>query len=366
MKSILFIKTHKTGSSTITNILNRYGDLRELTIALPAGGDYRFQWPSRFRWTYVDLLRLDGETANILCNHARYNRKEMDIIMKDSTKYITILREPVSQYVSSFYYFEIDKILGLQHRENPLEEFLKDPDKHLFSLSIRKGDLPDVVNLMQSGMMYDLGYDFLEFVNKSLLDNAIQRLQNELDLVLLLEYFDESLVLMMREFCWDFDDILYIKMNAMKYRRSKLSSSARKKILKMNEADVALYDYFNKTFWARVKKYGKDFWDDVAEFRQRNAEMLRICSPREVEEKAFRINVTIKGLVMGKKVGRLHKPFCRKLMMTEVQYLDYFRYKFGKSYGYQKMLRMEGTEVEKTGELMYRLKKLRQKSFSLR
>ena len=365
VNDILFIKTHKTGSSTITNILNRYGDLRELTVAIPAGGDYRFQWPSKFRWTYVDLLRLDGETANIFCNHARYNRKEMDIIMKKNAKYITILREPVSQYVSSFYYFEIDKLLGLQHRKNPLEEFLKDPDKHLFSLSIRKGDLPDVANLMQSGMMYDLGYDFLEFVNRTLLDNAIKRLESELDLVLLLEYFDESLVLMMREFCWDFDDILYIKMNAMKYKRPKLSSNARRRILKMNEADVALYHHFNRTFWKKVKKYGKEFWGDVAEFRRRNANMVKICSPREVEEKAFRINVTIKGLVMGQTVGRFHRPFCRKLMMTEVQYLDYFRYKFGKTYGYQKILRREGGGAKKTGELRHRLMMFRRKSYSL-
>ena len=279
--------------------------------------------------------------------------------MKDDTKYITILREPVSQFVSSFYYFEVDRILGLQHRKDPLEEFLKDPDKHLFSLSIRKGDLPDVMNLVQSGMMYDLGYDFLEFVNGSVLNNAIRRLENELDLVLLLEYFDESLVLMMREFCWDFDDILYIKMNAMKYKRPTVSHKTRKKILKWNEADVALYKSFNQTFWGKVKKYGNEFWQDVSEFRRRNAEMLRICSPKEIEEKAFRLNVTIKGLVMGQKVGRFHRSFCRKLMMNEIQYLDYFRYKFGKTYGYQRILRQEGAEMKKTGELRHRLNRLR-------
>lgn len=358
-ENILFVKTHKTGSSTITNILNRFGDLRELLVAIPAAGNYRFQWPSKFHWTYTDLLRLDGETANIFSNHARYNRKQMDLIMKDRTKYITILREPVSQFVSSFYYFEVDHILGLQHRKDPLEEFLKDPDEHLFSLSIRKGDLPDVMNLIQSGMMYDLGYDFLEFVNSSILNKAIRKLENELDLVLLLEYFDESLVLMMHEFCWDFDDILYIKMNSMKYKKRSITDATRKKILNWNSADVALYRRFNETFWAKVKKYGNQFWDNVAEFRRRNSEMRRICSLREVEEKAFRLNVTIKGLIMGKRVDRFHRPFCRKLMMNEVQYIDYFRYKFGKSYGYQKILREEGLEMKKTGELLKRLNKQR-------
>lgn len=334
-------------------------------VAIPAVGDNRFQWPSKFHWTFADLLRLDGETANILCNHARYNREQMEIVMKRNTKYVTILREPVSQFVSSFYYFEVDHILGLQHRKDPLEEFLTDPDHHLYSLSIRKGDLPDVMNLIQNGMMYDLGYDFLEFANRSVLSNAITRLEDELDLVLLMEYFDESLVLMMREFCWNFDDILYIKMNAMKYKKRKVADATRKKILNWNTADVTLYRRFNQTFWTKVKHYGDEFWQDVSEFRRRNAEMLKICSPREVEEKAFRLNVTIKGLVMGQKVGRFHRSFCRKLMMTEVQYLDYFRYKLGKSYGYQKILYREGMPMRKDGELRYRLNSLRKASLRL-
>ncbi|XP_065061503.1 galactosylceramide sulfotransferase-like [Rhopilema esculentum] len=365
VENILFIKTHKTGSSTVTNILNRFGDLRELRMAIPSAGDYRFQWPSKFHWTFADLLRLDGETANIFCNHARYNREQMDVIMKKNTKYITILREPISQFVSSFHYFEIDKILGLRHHKNPIEEFLKDPDKYLYSLSMRLGDLPDVMNLIQSGMMYDLGYDFLEFAHSQVVKNAIKKLENELDLVLILEYFDESLVLMMRQFCWDFDDILYIKMNAMKYKKRKLNSKTREQILKWNAADVALYKRFNQTFWDKIRKQGKEFWDDVAEFKRRNADVREICSPAEVEQKAFRLNVTIKSLVLGQKVDRFHRSFCSKLMMDEVDYLDYFRYKFGRNYGYQKILAREGFDLKKTGELREKLQKMRRRSVKI-
>ena len=34
-KNVLFLKTHKTGSSTITNIFFRYGDLRNLFFCPP-------------------------------------------------------------------------------------------------------------------------------------------------------------------------------------------------------------------------------------------------------------------------------------------------------------------------------------------
>ena len=41
-KRILFLKTHKTGGSTITNIVNRFADRNNLTFALPHYKSYRF------------------------------------------------------------------------------------------------------------------------------------------------------------------------------------------------------------------------------------------------------------------------------------------------------------------------------------
>ncbi|KAJ7379642.1 galactose-3-O-sulfotransferase 1 [Desmophyllum pertusum] len=106
-ENIAFLKTHKTGSSTLTNILNRYADLRELNMALPAPHLYRFGWPGYFHWRAVDLWRLNGEPAHVLCNHARYNRPAMDVVMHGDTKYITILRDPVYQFESTFNYMEL-------------------------------------------------------------------------------------------------------------------------------------------------------------------------------------------------------------------------------------------------------------------
>ena len=355
VENILFVKTHKTAGSTVTNIINRFADLRELLVALPVGGTYRFMWPRKFHWTATDILRLDGETANALSNHARYDRRQMDIIMKKGTKYISILREPVSQFHSSFYYFEFDKMFRLQHTKNPLEEFLRDPDKHLYDLSMRLGDLPEETNLVQNGMFFDLGYDFLDFGNETVVRNAIGKLERELDLVMIMEYFDESLVLIMREFCWSIDDVLYIKLNQMKYKRTQLTKGLKAKIRNWNSADVALYNSFNRTFWKKIKKHGKGFWEDVAEFKRRNAEILKICSLKEIEEKGFKLNVTVKGLVMNSKVDRYHRYYCQKMIMNEIQYVDYFRIKFSNSFGYQEILKREGLGRKKTGELKRKL-----------
>ena len=81
-ENVVFLKTHKTGSSTITNLLNRFADIHDLRILLPRDGLFRFLWPSRFTWKSVDKAywfpKYYNHTANLLVNHARYGRTEGD------------------------------------------------------------------------------------------------------------------------------------------------------------------------------------------------------------------------------------------------------------------------------------------------
>uniref|UniRef100_A0A7M5V5D7 Uncharacterized protein n=1 Tax=Clytia hemisphaerica TaxID=252671 RepID=A0A7M5V5D7_9CNID len=101
-KNIVFLKTHKTGSSTITNILNRYGEARNLNFVLPNIGSNRLDWPWFFKNT--SFYSLNGTEPNILCNHARFNKQPMTDLMPNDTVYVTILRNPISQFESSFSY----------------------------------------------------------------------------------------------------------------------------------------------------------------------------------------------------------------------------------------------------------------------
>lgn len=354
--NVVFIKTHKTASSTVTNILNRYADLRELTVALPSMGDSRFAWPRKFHWSSVDLLRLHDQPANMLTNHARYNREEMDMIMEDNSKYITILRDPVTQFESSFYYFEFDRVLKLNTSANPIDAFLRFPDEHLYNLTLRLGDLPDTMNLIQSGMFYDLGFDFMDIESDDRIQEVLEKLDSEFHLVLIMEYFDESLVLLKKELCWDNDDILYIKQN-QRLKHLNLTENAKDRIRTWNRADHLLYQYFNKTFWKKIENYGPMFWQEVEEFRLRNKEFERICSPEKVTMKGFKINVDVNAFVMNQKVDRFHRYLCGKVLKSEVDYLSYFRTKFRADFGYQKLLIAEGLKpVEHERRLQKKLK----------
>nr|XP_054757334.1 galactose-3-O-sulfotransferase 3-like [Lytechinus pictus] len=68
-------------------------------------------------------------------------------------------------------------------------------------------------NLVQVRFIYDLA-DRDNFGSPEEVSRMIRRLDRIIDLVLIAEYFDESLVILQRLMCWDFKDIVYITQNA--------------------------------------------------------------------------------------------------------------------------------------------------------
>lgn len=76
---IMFLKTHKTASSTVLNILYRFGEERNLRFALPLG--YQFGYPLPFNAHRVKGYRGPGAMEfHIMGNHMRFNKQEVSYI----------------------------------------------------------------------------------------------------------------------------------------------------------------------------------------------------------------------------------------------------------------------------------------------
>ena len=138
IQNIAFLKTHYTGSDVITNILNRYGDLNNLNIALPSDGLSTFFWPMRFQWKYIDITLLNGSLPNIISNHARYNNDVMDNILNPGSVYVTILRDPVTQLESTFNNLEFGELLEVRNTTDQIYTFLLDPKFYIQGVIKRK------------------------------------------------------------------------------------------------------------------------------------------------------------------------------------------------------------------------------------
>ena len=279
VNKIVFLKTHKTGSSTVTNILNRYGDKRDLLFALPTSGG-SFFWPRPFLPSYAMTF---GGAPNILCNHAMYNKVPMHTFFpKETSRYITILREPSAQ-LESVFNFNREIVIRFQKKGtnvSALESFLQNATFYIDQVKLKYN-----FNLLKNPALFDLGLDRKYHDNLTVVGNYIRFLKQEFDLVMLMEYFDESLVLLKRRFCWKMEDILYFKLNErMGIEKQDVTSQVREQIRKWNTADVLLYDAFNQTLWKTIEREGPGFVQDLALFKKLNEAMKKNMFRREVSD----------------------------------------------------------------------------------
>ena len=325
VNNILFLKTHKTGSSTVTNILNRYGDTRDLTFALPSKG-YSFYSYNSFILKFAVPF---WKAPNILCNHARYNKVPMNwLFPKETTRYITLLREPTQHFESIFNFFKVGRrFLATKNVSVPLETFLR----HTAFYLRQAKNITGILKLIKNPALFELGLDPKYQNNLAVVRNYIRFLQQEFDLVMLMEYFDESLVLLKRRFCWKIEDILYFKLNERRGKdKQELSSKVKEQILKWNSGDALLYDVFNQTLWKMIEEEGPDFFKDLALFRKELESIKSTCLREGIFLTKPYAGRLVQGYAVKANISKELNETCTKMIKNEIPYLDYHREKMTK------------------------------------
>lgn len=161
-------------------------------------------------------------------------------------------------------------------------------------------------------------------------------------LVMISEYFDESLILLRHLLSWDLEDVVYFKLN-MRTESSKQSVNPElsAKIRAWNSVDAYLYDYFNATLWRRLSALGLDcVAREVQLLRQAQEKLMNICfagkTPRlrsaaEIKNKALRpwqpsgkVGIVGYELPLNLSAGASSLPeVCIKLTMPELQYTNF-------------------------------------------
>ncbi|XP_054760629.2 galactosylceramide sulfotransferase-like [Lytechinus pictus] len=243
-ENIMYLKTHKTGSSTLQNIIYRYGDAHGLTFALPKTGVH-LGTPSLFNRTHP--VKSPSGKYNILANHARYNRPEMAEIMYKNAAYVTIIRHPSTQFESMYAYY------GFQRNFNvTLKGFADKPQTYY------RREITDPHHTALNPTLYDLGMHKQEMADEGGIRNKIATLEDDFDLVLVAEYLLESLVLLRELMCWDLSDMTYFSSRVRtKSEEDKMSERTFEQLYKWNHGDALLYEHFNRTLWTKIKVYGQ-------------------------------------------------------------------------------------------------------------
>ncbi|XP_021528738.2 galactose-3-O-sulfotransferase 3 [Aotus nancymaae] len=330
--TVAFLKTHKTAGTTVQNILFRFAERHNLTVALPHPScEHQFCYPRNFSAHFVHPAT---RPPHVLASHLRFDRAELERLMPPGTIYITILREPAAMFESLFSYYNQYCPAFRRVPNASLEAFLRAPEAYY-----RAGE--HFAMFAHNTLAYDLGGDNERSPrdDAAYLAGLIRQVEEVFSLVMIAEYFDESLVLLRRLLAWDLDDVLYAKLNARaaSSRLAAIPAALARAARAWNALDAGLYDHFNATFWRRVARAGRACVErEARELREARQRLLRRCFGEEpVLRPAAQIRtkqlqpwqpsrkVDIMGYDLPGGGAGPATEACLKLAMPEVQYSNY-------------------------------------------
>lgn len=277
-----FLKTHKTGSSTITSIIHRIGDAKNLNFFLPAGQKHAngLGWPNAFPGK--DAAEFNGvphHQFDVVCNHAVYNDERMRSYLRPNPFFFTVLRHPMTQVQSAFDYYNPPCGADWSERIEWLQKVVDDSNDEA---EMSRGQ--SLRAQFQNPQSHDLGWYEYEGgaavfdANDDEVDKWIVEINQTVSLVMLTEYLDEGLVLMAKKLGLTMDDVkyYYMKSGGIHKPPSAEQASALRKLL---HVDIHLYDHFSDRFWDEWDKAGgyDTLSDDLEELRGLNEHLQKAC-----------------------------------------------------------------------------------------
>ena len=271
-RNLYFLRTHQTGTSSVSNILYRHGQEHRLNFVMyPL--KLHLNYPGRVSMSYLEgkgVRPRDG--YNILCQYTRHHTMDALRILPDGVIFSTLLRHPVDQFLSVFHNFDIkSEIRNLQPHHNAYEEFFRNPHK----ISMMSSD--SIFHLIQNSMSFDLGLNPPQFKDDAAVEKFIQAIDNDFHIVMILELLDESLVLFRRLMCWSLDQMVYVKLSMNMEYSSGISDEIRDKILDWNSVDYKLYTHFYNKMKRIIGEQDEDFQREVVMLKSLNSEFWKEC-----------------------------------------------------------------------------------------
>jgi len=311
-----FLKTHKCASSSLQNILLRFARKNDLNVVLPSSGNYLGK---HRKYSRSMLMNTPWERANltydVFCLHTIWNQAEVEATLGSGAVYVTMLRDPVDLFESLWSYVGLHKFY-----HTDLETFAMAEKTGLLSQRAYK-------NLGRNQMLWDLGMPASQMDNHTAVEEMIRQVEAQFDLVLISERFQESMILMKHELCWDYRDVVNLKLNAReKENKSRLSSAARKALEEYLWADYALYNHFKAIFTQKLNQFGEKAMSHELEIlSQANANMKDICNLKETKNALLSGEKKLYGKNVVGYSGSSDSEQCRMLAMSENSFLDAMR-----------------------------------------
>ena len=296
IRNFYLIKSYKAASSTLSNLLYRYGLKHGLSFVEPqAATNQIFPFSHLDTATSFPLIPSCDNIYNLSTIHCRFEgKKKLEKTMPVGTIIFASVRNPISQLQSSFNYLGLgDKLKkkGITFNrfiENPLKIsrlYLGFPKERIILDKPR-----DLVFWNQQSQVFGL-YDFkipVGIGRKEILGNEIyqkqimkflERVDKEVDFVFIAEHFMESIAIFREMFGLEYSDVAHFNINFSKKNNNvnELTKQQQDKIIEFNYIDWLLYQRMVDKFEKIKPTLRYDLSFEIDAIQQLNARIAKYC-----------------------------------------------------------------------------------------
>ncbi|XP_065584258.1 galactosylceramide sulfotransferase-like, partial [Artemia franciscana] len=232
----------------------RYAYKNDLNLILPLERTNYVGSPDRFSSELIEKTPWHHLGYHILNIHTRWNHSAVKNALGGDPALITIVRDPVQQFESMYSYFNFYDYLGYV----ALPDFIRKLEHNEMEYKLKLEYNRKNKRFGKNQMLFDLGFPVEYFDNEDKVKLFVEEVNKNFHLVMITEKMEESIVLLKHLLCWDYKDLVFVKLNARDENlKANLSKGQTETLRKWLRADNHLYKKLRDVFDEKVERFGR-------------------------------------------------------------------------------------------------------------
>ena len=203
---------------------------------------------------------------NIYSDHMIFNEKSAKHVMPNGTSYFASIRDPLTHLSTQFVEFRLGNYVNYS-QTGPIAALMSKPSA-AYSTHVRI--------IVESPQSREFGINPAILQNYTAIEAWLKQIEMRFSPVIVMEKFDESLVLLRRRFCWSLEDILYTRQRVRGKPKEIFSEEVRRKHKAFSHADYKLYEYFDAKLEQELNKE-VDIRKEISNFKDALSKLSDFC-----------------------------------------------------------------------------------------
>ena len=268
--NVWYAKVHKTGSSTNSMIMYRYAWKHNLTVVpviRPMTSSYQTHDIKKALEYFMFFGNDRNRMFHIMADHMIFKKELIQTLILPNVTFIASLRHPLAWLKSEFEEHHLKEWLYKKVKD-PVKAFLQDPE--LFTKGTKI--------MGRNGLLGAFGVS-PNLNNFTAIEGYIKYIEKTFHVVLINEYYMESILMLKRKLCWSTSDVIFTikRSRSYSYKYNAYNEDLIAKHKAFTPGDYALYQHFVNHLLIELSLQPSDFWDELYEFKNIMHAVTEFC-----------------------------------------------------------------------------------------